>query len=65
MFGRIDDVSILVHRSKNKKAVAENNTSHGAVKPTDKIIEEQADKWAFMFWNMGYEQLPENTPEAK
>lgn len=26
---------------------------HGAGKPTSKIIEEQADKWAFMFWNMG------------
>lgn len=26
---------------------------HGAGKPTSKVIEEQADKWAFMFYNMG------------
>jgi prolyl oligopeptidase len=26
---------------------------HGAGKPTSMIIQEQADKWAFMFWNMG------------
>lgn len=26
---------------------------HGAGKPTSKIIEEQADKWAFMLYNMG------------
>jgi prolyl oligopeptidase len=26
---------------------------HGAGKPTAKIIEEQADKWAFMLYNMG------------
>lgn len=26
---------------------------HGAGKPTDKAIEEIADKWAFMFYNMG------------
>ncbi|HEX6915443.1 MAG TPA: prolyl oligopeptidase family serine peptidase [Chitinophagaceae bacterium] len=26
---------------------------HGAGKPTSKIIEEQADKWAFMYYNMG------------
>lgn len=28
---------------------------HGAGKPTSMIIEEQADKWAFMFYNMGLE----------
>ncbi len=26
---------------------------HGAGKPTDMIISEQADQWAFMLWNMG------------
>lgn len=26
---------------------------HGAGKPTAKVIEEQADKWAFLFYNMG------------
>jgi prolyl oligopeptidase len=30
----------------------ETNAGHGAGKPTDKIIQEQADKWAFMFQNM-------------
>lgn len=30
----------------------ETNAGHGAGKPTDKIIEEAADKWAFMFQNM-------------
>jgi prolyl oligopeptidase len=31
----------------------ETNAGHGAGKPTGKIIAEQADKWAFMFHNMG------------
>lgn len=31
----------------------ETKAGHGAGKPTDKIIEEQADKWAFMLQNMG------------
>lgn len=31
----------------------ETNAGHGAGKPTDKIIQEAADKWAFMFQNMG------------
>jgi prolyl oligopeptidase len=30
----------------------ETNAGHGAGKPTSKIIEEQADKWAFTFYNM-------------
>ncbi|MFA6945166.1 MAG: prolyl oligopeptidase family serine peptidase [Pedobacter sp.] len=30
----------------------ETNAGHGAGKPTIKIIEEQADKWAFMLYNM-------------
>lgn len=41
----------------------ETNAGHGAGKPTDKIIQEQADKWAFLLWNMGYEALPQ--PYAK
>lgn len=36
----------------------ETNAGHGAGKPTDKIIQEQADKWAFLLWNMGYKVLP-------
>lgn len=31
----------------------ETKAGHGAGKPTDMIIAEQADKWAFMLWNMG------------
>ena len=31
----------------------ETKAGHGAGKPTDMIIAEYADKWAFMFWNMG------------
>lgn len=33
------------------------NAGHGAGKPTSKILDEQADKWAFMFWNMGFTTL--------
>ncbi|MCB0483156.1 MAG: S9 family peptidase [Flavobacteriales bacterium] len=35
----------------------ETQAGHGAGKPTSKIIEEQADKWAFVFWNMGVKEL--------
>ncbi|HEY1007977.1 MAG TPA: prolyl oligopeptidase family serine peptidase, partial [Sphingobacteriaceae bacterium] len=31
----------------------ETKAGHGAGKPTSKIIEEQADKWSFMLYNMG------------
>ncbi len=34
------------------------NAGHGAGKPTEKIIEEYADKWAFCLYNMGYDNLP-------
>lgn len=34
------------------------NAGHGAGKPTDKAIEEIADKWAFMFYNMGLGYKP-------
>ena len=36
----------------------ETNAGHGAGKPTTKIIEEQVDKWAFMFYNMGLKYQP-------
>lgn len=36
----------------------ETDAGHGAGKPISKVIEEQADKWAFMFYNMGV--TPEN-----
>ena len=35
----------------------ETNAGHGAGKPTAKIIQEQADLWAFSFWNMGIKSL--------
>jgi prolyl oligopeptidase len=31
----------------------ETKAGHGAGKPTSMLIDEQADKWAFLFWNMG------------
>jgi len=31
----------------------ETKAGHGAGKPTDMVISEQADKWSFLFWNMG------------
>ena len=31
----------------------ETKAGHGAGKPTDMLIAEQADKWSFLFWNMG------------
>lgn len=44
----------------------ETKAGHGAGKPTAMIIEEQADKWAFMFYNMGYTQsLPSSEPVSE
>ncbi len=31
----------------------ETKAGHGAGKPTSMVIQEQADKWAFLWWNMG------------
>ena len=36
----------------------ETKAGHGAGKPTDMLISEQADKWAFLFWNMGINPQP-------
>jgi len=33
------------------------NAGHGAGKPLAKVLDENADKWAFMFWNMGIKTL--------
>ena len=35
----------------------ETNAGHGAGKPTDKAIEEIADRWAFMLYQMGIDYL--------
>ena len=37
----------------------ETKAGHGAGKPTDMLIAEQADKWAFMFYNMGLDYKAE------
>ena len=38
----------------------ESKAGHGAGKPTALVIDEQADKWAFVLWNMGLGLLTEN-----
>jgi prolyl oligopeptidase len=43
----------------------ETNAGHGAGKPTAKVIEEQADKWAFFFRNAGVTPSYPATPAAK
>jgi prolyl oligopeptidase len=36
----------------------ETNAGHGAGKPLKKVLEERADVYAFLFWSMGYKELP-------
>ena len=36
----------------------ETMAGHGAGKPVSKILDEQADKYAFAFWNIGMKHLP-------
>jgi prolyl oligopeptidase len=36
----------------------ESKAGHGAGKPTSKLIQDEADKWAFMLWNMGLSYHP-------
>ena len=46
--------AMLQHQHKGKNPVLiriETDAGHGAGKPTSKVIEETADKWAFMFFN--------------
>ncbi len=44
------------HQGKNPVLIRiEEKAGHGAGKPTEKQIEEWADKWAFTFYNMGVE----------
>jgi prolyl oligopeptidase len=51
-------IATLQEKHKGKSPVLvriETDAGHGAGKPTGKVIEETADKWAFMFFNMGVE----------
>ena len=44
-----------VHKGPNPVLIRiETSAGHGAGKPTSKIIDEQADKWAFFFYNIGF-----------
>ena len=44
----------------------EHNAGHGAGMPTSKIIQQQADKWAFFFHNVGViPKYPAMDPEMK
>ena len=44
-----------VHKGSNPVLIRiETSAGHGAGKPTSKIIDEQADKWAFFFYNIGF-----------
>lgn len=47
-----------MHKGSNPMLIRiEEKAGHGAGKPTSKIIEEQADKWSFFFWNTGVKDL--------
>ena len=44
------------HKGRNPVIIRiETKAGHGAGKPTAMILDEQADKWAFVFYNMGIE----------
>ncbi|MFT4152612.1 prolyl oligopeptidase family serine peptidase [Parafilimonas sp.] len=47
--------SLQAAQSCNKPVLIsiETRAGHGAGKPTSMVISEQADKWAFLLWNMG------------
>jgi prolyl oligopeptidase len=52
----------LQHRYKGKRPMLiriQTQAGHGAGKPTGKLLEEKADKWAFMFYEMGIEAYKE------
>lgn len=43
----------------------ETKAGHGAGKPTAMVIEEYADVFGFILYNMGYEELPNNVQEVQ
>lgn len=43
----------------------ETDAGHGAGKPISKTIDEQADKWAFVFYEMGYRSLPSDPTRSQ
>ncbi len=46
------------HKGENPVLIRiETDAGHGAGKSTSMVIQEQADKWSFLFWNMGYDHL--------
>ena len=50
-----------VHNGENPVLIRiETNAGHGSGKPISKIIDEQADHWAFMLYNMKYTDLYPN-----
>ena len=43
----------------------ESKAGHGAGKPTALVIDEQTDKWAFVFWNMGLNLMQEKKTDKQ
>ncbi|GAB3021179.1 prolyl oligopeptidase family serine peptidase [Niabella terrae] len=47
------------HKGKNPVLIRiETNAGHGAGKPTDKVIDEAADIWSFIMYNLGMQYRP-------
>ena len=54
------------HKGENPVMIRiETDAGHGAGKPTSKTIEENADVFAFIFYNMGLKTLPKNEVSQK
>ena len=60
-----DNVAVSKHKGPNPVVIRiEEKAGHGAGKPTAKVVEEQADRRAFMFYNMGYTDLYSDEKKA-